>query len=94
MGSTFSKELLRDIGAYVGLTPRRDQSGASDPQLPISKCRDTYLRRLLVSAAHYILGPFGPQSALRAYGLIRAGGPILEIPITTALLTCLSTHLE
>src|SRR6266496_2389025 len=57
---------VRDVGAYAGLCPRRDQSGESDPQLRISKRGDAYLRRLLVSAAHYILGPFGPQSALRA----------------------------
>ena len=60
---------LRDIGAYVGLCPRRDQSGERDPQLRISKRGDAYLRRLLVSAAQYILGPFGPESALRCYGL-------------------------
>jgi len=60
---------VRDVGAYTGLCPRRDQSGASDPQLRISKRGDAYLRRLLVSAAQYILGPFGPQSALREYGL-------------------------
>ena len=60
---------LRDIGANVGLCPRRDQSGESDPQLRISKRGDAYLRRLLVSAAQYILGPFGPESALRCYGL-------------------------
>lgn len=60
---------VRDVGAYVGLCPRRDQSGGSDPQLRISKCGDAYLRRLLVSAAQYILGPFGPRSALREYGL-------------------------
>ena len=46
--------------------------GGSDPQLRISKCGDAYLRRLLVSAAQYILGPFGPQSALREYGLMLA----------------------
>ena len=63
---------VRDVGAYAGLCPRRDQSGESDPQLRISKRGDAYLRRLLVSAAHYILGPFGPQSALRAYGLMLA----------------------
>jgi transposase len=57
------------VGAYTGLCPRRDQSGESDPQLRISKGGDAYLRRLLVSAAQYILGPFGPQSALREYGL-------------------------
>ena len=65
---------VRDVGAYVGLCPRRDQSGQSDPQLRISKRGDAYLRRLLVSAAHYILGPFGPESALRSYGLRLAAG--------------------
>lgn len=62
-------ERVRDIGAFAGLCPRRDQSGESDPQLRISKRGDAYLRRLLVSAAQYIMGPFGPQSALRQYGL-------------------------
>lgn len=65
-------ENVRDIGAYAGLCPRRDQSGESDPQLRISKRGDAYLRRLLVSAAQYILGPFGPASALREYGLMLA----------------------
>src|SRR5437667_10134517 len=65
-------ENVRDVGAYAGLCPRRDQSGQSDPQLRISKRGDPYLRRLLVSAAQYILGPFGPQSALRGYGLMLA----------------------
>jgi transposase len=63
---------VRDVGAYVGLCPRRDQSGEDDPQLRISKRGDAYLRRLLVSAAQYILGPFGPKSALREYGLMLA----------------------
>jgi transposase len=65
-------ENVRDVGAFIGLCPRRDQSGASDPQLRISKRGDAYLRRLLVSASHYILGPFGPESALRQYGLALA----------------------
>lgn len=59
----------RDVGAYLGLTPRRDQSGASDLQLGITKAGSPYLRRLLVGCAHYILGPFGPDSALRRWGL-------------------------
>lgn len=59
----------RDVGAYLGLCPRRDQSGDSDKQLPITKAGDRYLRRLLVSAAQYILGPFGRESALRNFGL-------------------------
>ena len=64
---------VRAVGAYTGLCPRRDQSGESDLQLRISKRGDAYLRRLLVSAAQYILGPFGPHSALREYG-IELGG--------------------
>lgn len=51
-----------------GLTPRRDQSGNTDKQLGITKCGDTYLRCLLVNAAQYIMGPFGPPGALREYG--------------------------
>ena len=67
-------ERVRDVGAFLGLCPRRDQSGENDPQLRISKRGDVYLRRLLVSAAQYILGPFGPPSALREYGLALAAG--------------------
>lgn len=58
----------RDIGAYLGLTPRRDQSGGTDKQLGITKCGDAYLRCLLVNAAQHIMGPFGPPGALREYG--------------------------
>jgi hypothetical protein len=35
----------------------------------ISKEGDTYLRTMLVQAAHYILGPFGADSDLRRRGL-------------------------
>jgi len=63
----------RDVGAYLGLCPGRDQSGGTDKQLRISKCGDGLLRRLLVSAAHYILGPFGPPCALREHGQRLAG---------------------
>ena len=58
----------RDVGSYVGLVPRRDQSGETDKQLRITKAGNTLLRRLLVSASQYILGPFGPDCDLRRYG--------------------------
>jgi transposase len=65
----------REVGAYLGLTPKLDQSGEQDPQLRITKEGDQLLRRLLVSAAHYILGPFGPDCDLRRGGeKILAGG--------------------
>ena len=64
----------RQVGAYLGLVPRRDQSGERDPQLRITKAGDTFVRRLLVSAAQYTLGPFGPDTALRKWGLDKASG--------------------
>lgn len=63
----FSKS--RQVGAFLGLTPRRDQSGEVDKQLRITKAGDKHLRKLLVSSAQYVLGPFGPDSRLRRYGL-------------------------
>jgi transposase len=59
----------RDIGAFLGLVPKREQSGDTDKQLRISKAGDAYLRRLLVSAAQYVLGPFGPDCELKRHGL-------------------------
>ena len=59
----------RDVGPYLGLVPKQEDSGESQPQLGISKTGDTMLRRLLVGSAHYILGPFGPDTDLLRYGL-------------------------
>jgi transposase len=61
-------ERSRSVGAYLGLVPARDRSGERDPQKRISKEGDEMLRRLLVSGAHYILGPFGSDSDLRRHG--------------------------
>ena len=58
----------RDVGPYFGLVPRLDESGEAAPQLRISKAGDEFGRRLLVSAAQYILGPFGPPCDLRRHG--------------------------
>jgi transposase len=59
----------RDVGPYLGLVPKQEDSGESQPQLRISKAGDVMLRRLLVGSAHYILGPLGPDTDLRRYGL-------------------------
>jgi transposase len=59
----------RSVGAYLGLRPRQRDSGEQRPQLRITKAGDELLRRLLVSAAHYVLGPFGPDTELRRIGL-------------------------
>jgi transposase len=59
----------RSAGAFLGLRPRQKQSGDYDPQCRITKTGNTYLRSLLIQSAHYILGRFGPDSALRRWGL-------------------------
>ncbi len=59
----------RIAGAYLGLRPRKSQSGQDDPQLRITKAGDPFLRRLLVNCANHILGPFGKESDLRTWGL-------------------------
>lgn len=70
---------IRDVGPFLGLCPKRDQSGDCDKQLPISKAGDKYLRRLLVNAAQYVIGPFGKPCALREQGLkLVAGGSSRE----------------
>ena len=62
-------EKSRSVGAYFGLVPKRDQSGGLDKELRISKAGNKYMRTLLVGAAQYILGPFGPDCDLRRSGL-------------------------
>lgn len=64
----------RSVSAFFGLTPARSQSGDADPQLRITKAGDGAMRRLLVSCAQYILGNYGPDSALRRWGLKLAEG--------------------
>jgi transposase len=58
----------RDVGCYLGLRPRRSQSGQHDPQLGITKAGNRYLRKTLVQCAQHILGPLGRDSALRRWG--------------------------
>jgi transposase len=58
----------RQAGPFLGLTPRRDQSGEVDKQLGITHSGNTMMRRLLVGSAQYIMGPFGPDCDLRRFG--------------------------
>lgn len=59
----------RSVGSWLGLCPRSQASGDSNPQLRISKAGDPRLRRLLVQGAHRIIGPLGADCDLRRYGL-------------------------
>lgn len=58
----------RSVGPYLGLVPRKRESGDASPQLRTTKAGDPMLRHLLIQAAHYTLGPFGEDTDLRRWG--------------------------
>jgi transposase len=59
----------RDLGSYFGLCPRQRDSGQHVSQLGITKAGDNLMRKLAVQCAHFMLGRFGKDSALRRWGL-------------------------
>jgi len=63
----------REVGPYLGLTPKQRDSGDSQPELGISKAGDGLLRSLLVQGAHCMLRKKAPESDLRAWGLGKMG---------------------
>ena len=56
------------VGAYLGLTPRRFQSGEEDYTGHISRCGDRLLRSYLFEAAGILLHRVSRWSALKAWG--------------------------
>ena len=66
-------EHSRDVGPYLGLTPKQHESGESSPELGITKAGDGLLRSLLVQGAHCILRKGAPDSDLRTWGLGKMG---------------------
>jgi transposase len=57
-----------DVGAYLGLTPKRYQSGEIDRAGRISKCGDGLLRTYLFEAANVLLTKTQRWSTLKAWG--------------------------
>jgi transposase len=60
---------VTDVGAYLGLTPKKYQSGEVDRNTSISKCGDRMTRYLLVEAAGILLKRNKMDSALKRWGL-------------------------
>jgi transposase len=58
----------RDVGAYLGLVPRRHQSGEVDRSGRISKQGDALLRGYLYEAATVLLSRVQKPCALRSWG--------------------------
>jgi transposase len=69
-------ERSRDVGCYLGLRPKRSESGESKPQLRITKEGDIYLRKLLVQGAHCLMSRRAPDTDLKRWGskLAERGG--------------------
>jgi len=63
----------RQVGPYLGLAPRLDQSGESEIEHRISKAGNVYMRLLLVQAAHHVLER-GPDTDIKRWGLRKAEG--------------------
>ncbi|HYA79549.1 MAG TPA: IS110 family transposase [Methylocystis sp.] len=59
----------RAVGAHLGLTPRRYQSGETDVQGRVSRCGDELARTALYEAAHSLLTRSKKWSSLRAWGM-------------------------
>ena len=77
----------KECASYIGLVPKRDQSGETDKQLGITKSGNKLLRRLLVQGAQYIMGPFGEDCDLRDFGnrIAQRGGRIAKKKATIAV---------
>lgn len=59
----------RDVGAHLGLTPARYQSGETNIQGRVSRCGDELARTALYEAAHTLLVRSSKWSSLRAWGM-------------------------
>lgn len=59
----------RAVGPYLGLVPGSDDTGDKHVQKRITREGDVFLRRLMVSSAQYIMGPFGKDCDLRRHGM-------------------------
>jgi len=62
-------EHSREVGPFLGLTPKQGESGERQPQLGITKAGDQLLRSLLVQGAHCLLRKGAPESDLRIWGM-------------------------
>ena len=81
-----------DVGAYLGLTPKRYQSGEVDVGGRISKSGDRLARSLLFEAATVLMTRVRKDSALRTWGLqlaARVGSRKARVAVARKLATIL-----
>ena len=69
--SRFSK--TSDVGAFLGLTPRRHQSGEMDWSGRVSKCGDAAMRGFLFEAASCVIRQVKRFCSLKSWAVRLAG---------------------
>ena len=85
-------EKPRDVGPWLGLTPRQDQSGDIDRQCHITKAGSPFMRRLLVESAQMILRDGSADTDLKARGrrICARGAKIAKRKAVTAVARALA----
>jgi transposase len=85
----------RMVAAFLGLVPRRDQSGGTEKQLRITKAGDGLVRTLLVQCAQHILQTRSPACDLKRHGerVAGTGGKIAKRKAVVAVARKLSVLL-
>jgi transposase len=80
-------EKARDIGPWLGTTPKQDQSGDIDKQCHITKAGSPFMRRLLVESAQMILreGSIDTDLKLKGLRICVRGGKIAKRKAITAI---------
>jgi transposase len=83
----------RAVGAHIGLTPKRHQSGEIDYDGGVSKCGDSMLRAMLYEAAQSMLTHSKKWSWLKAWGMRVAqrrgmGRAIVAVARRLAVINC------
>ena len=85
-----------DVGAYLGLTPRRKQSGETDVNGRVSRWGDRLLRTYLYEAANVLMHRTKKWSMLKAWGLRlskRIGVKKAKVAVATEDCRAASLHL-
>lgn len=62
-------EHARDIGPYIGMVPKKSQSGDSDPQLGMTKAGNELVRKVLVECANVVMKSNARDTDLKLKGL-------------------------
>ena len=73
----------RDVGAHLGLTPKRCQPGETDAQGGISRCGDQLARTALDEAAHALPSRRCRWSTLRAWACRSPSAGGLSAPLSS-----------